>query len=84
MIFKRNKIAILRKKLKDEKWLIRKQNYLLSESYSLHRFSKFECSEFFEGKRRAEHNLKKYSKQKFKNDKHLDFIESHLNALGKG
>ncbi len=75
-MFKINKIKILRKKLKDKKWVKDKINILLEKTNRLHTFYKFECSEFFKGDILAQRNLTLYYKRKRKLRKQILFLES--------
>jgi hypothetical protein len=72
------KIAKLRRKLKDRKWLNRKYLELLDESERLNRFFDFECSSFFKGDKKAEYNRQIYYKKHRQNDRQIEFIESLL------
>lgn len=75
-MFKINKIKILRKKLKDKKWVNNKINILLEATNRLQTFYQFECSEFFRGDMLAQRNLVWYYKRKRKLRKQILFLES--------
>lgn len=75
-MFKINKIKILRKKLKNKKWVQNKINTLLEATNGLQTFYQFECSEFFRGAMLAQRNLTWYYKRERKLRRQILFLES--------
>lgn len=76
--FKRNKIRILRKKLKDKKWIKSEVKILLLHSRNMNDFRRFECSTFFRGYQNASRNIKWANKREKQINRQLKFLESFL------
>ena len=71
-------IRSMRKKLQDEMWLHKRLYSLAEKEAELSNFKKFKCSEFFEGAKMAELNLKIYHKKMNKVYRQMEFVESLL------
>lgn len=80
-LFKVNKIKILRKYLKDPKWLINKYLTILREEKELNHFETFECSSFFKGYDLAEHNRKVLSIRRKRYYRQLKFIKESIKNI---
>lgn len=73
--FKSNKIAKLRKKLRDPKWVRSEYTRLInSYSWNIDRFEKFDCSVFFKGKELARLNSGILKQRKIKYYRRLNFL----------
>ncbi len=77
-MFKRNKIKILRAKLKNKKWVESKIKELLRYSRELNTFRQFECSDFFRGYQNASRNRKWADRREAQINRQLSFLESFL------
>jgi hypothetical protein len=77
-MFRRNKIKILRAKLKDKKWVESRVKDLLRDSRQMNTFRQFECSDFFRGYQNASRNRKWANKREAQINRQLSFLESFL------
>ena len=73
---KTNKIEVMRKNLKDKKWVERKLDKLADEDEEWNHFYSFECSDFFKGSLKAERNRKKYYEATAKIERRVAFLKS--------
>jgi len=73
------RIAKLRKRLKEKKFLEKQYNRLTQEASEMDDFRRFECSTFFRGYERAEYNQRKYDKTMKQLTRQIDFIKRLLN-----
>lgn len=73
-LFKRNKITIMRNKIKDINYLTSKYYELLREYESIKTFETFECSDFFRGYEKAKHNKKVLKIMRNKCNRQYKFI----------
>ena len=76
-----NKVKIMKRKLKDKKWLRWKLEELIDFSEWLHNFKDFKCNAAFVGKVKADHNREWYHKRHAKNIKRISFIRRMLKDI---
>ena len=72
------KVKIIRKKLKDKKWVLNRYSQVLQATNKMNTFKQFECDPFFRGTELASVNLKVYEKEMFRLKRKIIFLEKFL------
>lgn len=72
------KVKLIRKKLKDKKWVLRRYAQVLQETNRMNTFKQFDCDPFFRGSELASVNLKVYEKNMFRLKRKITFLLKFL------
>ena len=72
------KVKLIRKKLKDKKWVLRRYAQVLQETNRMNTFKQFDCDPFFRGDQMAAHNIETYEKAMFRLKRKIDFLKKYL------
>ena len=72
------KVKLIRKKLKDKKWVLRRYAQVLQETNRMNTFKQFDCDPFFRGEELASSNLKVYEKTMFRLKRKITFLQNYL------
>jgi uncharacterized Fe-S cluster-containing MiaB family protein len=72
------KVKLIRKKLKDKNWVLRRYSQVLQETNKMNTFKQFDCDPFFRGEELASSNLKLYDKKMFKLTRKINFLQKFL------
>jgi hypothetical protein len=72
------KVKLIRKKLKDKKWVLRRYAQVLQETNRMNTFKEFDCDPFFRGEELASSNLKVYEKTMFRLKRKITFLQNYL------
>jgi hypothetical protein len=72
------KVKLIRKKLKDKKWVLRRYAQVLQETNRMNTFKQFDCDPFFRGPELASANLKVYKKTMFRLRRKINFLQKFL------
>ena len=72
------KVKIIRRKLKDKNWVLRRYAQVLQETNKMNTFKQFDCDTFFRGPELASANLKVYEKEMFRLKRKIIFLEKFL------
>ena len=72
------KVKIIRRKLKDKKWIMKRYGQVLQATNKMNTFKQFECDPFFRGTELASVNLKVYEKEMFRLKRKIIFLEKFL------
>ena len=72
------KVKLIRKRLKDKKWVLRRYSQVLQETKRMNTFKQFDCDPFFRGPELASANLKLYEKRMFKLRRKISFLQNYL------
>ena len=72
------KVKLIRKKLKDKSWVLRRYSQVLQETNKMNTFKQFDCDPFFRGPELASVNLKVYEKTMFRLKRKITFLQNYL------
>ena len=72
------KVKLIRKKLKDKNWVLRRYAQVLQETNRMNTFKEFDCDPFFRGEELASSNLKVYEKTMFRLKRKITFLQNYL------
>ena len=72
------KVKIIRKKLKDKKWVLNRYSQVLQATNKMNTFKQFDCDPFFRGDELASANLKVYEKEMFRLKRKITFLLKFL------
>ena len=72
------KVKIIRRKLKDKNWVLRRYAQVLQETNKMNTFKQFDCDTFFRGPELASVNLKVYEKKMFRLKRKITFLQNYL------
>jgi hypothetical protein len=72
------KVKVIRKKLKNKKWVLKRYSQVLQETNKMNTFKQFDCDPFFRGSELASSNMKVYEKEMFKLRRKIKFLEKFL------